>query len=400
MSNIFTSMENETRDEHGLTVASPANTEEIASTLRACSERSMTIEPIGSGSKLTWGSPVSAHLRLDTRPLSGLREHVWQDMTATVAAGTVWSAMQQQLAQHGQRVALDPLFADRATVGGVIATNDSGVLRRRFGSLRDLVLGMTIVLADGTIARSGGKVVKNVAGYDLPKLLTGSFGTLGIITEVTFRLHAIPAHTSSWTARSSSITALADLMHTLTATSSLSLEAMQLCNEDTGFALDVQLATAAEALAAQQQQLHQLTTNCTWTPASPGTWTAREQLFASPHTTILKITTLPSRLAAIVAGIALVNAQADIAAHCTAEPTGILTAALSAPAHKLAEILTDLRSRLRTHGGSAVVLQRGALPTTLDTWGDPPAAIDLMRAIKHEFDPQRLLNPGRFVGGI
>jgi glycolate oxidase FAD binding subunit len=100
--------------------------------------------------------------------------------------------MQQSLAKHGQFVALDPLSPDRATIGGIAATNDSGSLRLRYGSLRDLIIGMTIVLADGTIARSGGKVVKNVAGYDLHKLMIGAFGTLGIITEITFHLHSIP----------------------------------------------------------------------------------------------------------------------------------------------------------------------------------------------------------------
>ena len=123
-------------------------------------------------------------------------------MTATVEAGCSWSAMQAALARHGQFVALDPLWPDRATVGGIVATNDSGPLRLRYGSLRDLIIGMTIVLADGTIARTGGKVVKNVAGYDLHKLMTGAFGTLGIITEVTFRLHSVPRHTRSFTVTS------------------------------------------------------------------------------------------------------------------------------------------------------------------------------------------------------
>ena len=400
MTNIFTSMQLHASEEHGITVVSPATTAEVATVLRAASEHSLIAEPTGGSTKLSWGTPVAAQLRLDTRRIAGIHEHVWQDMTATVAAGTTWAAMQQALAQHHQRVALDPLFADRATVGGIIATNDSGVLRRRYGSLRDLVLGMTIVLADGTIARSGGKVVKNVAGYDLPKLLTGSFGTLGIITEVTFRLHAVPTHTSNWIARSASINTLADLMHTLTADTSLSLEAMQLCNEDSGFALDVQLATAAEALSAQEQQLQRLRTDCAWSAADSNIWSAREHLFANPQSTVLKITTLPSKLAALVGGIALLNTQPGVSAHCTAEPTGIVTAALTASAAQLTEILTDLRDRLRAHGGSAVILQRGALPNSIDPWGDPPAAIELMRAIKREFDPQRLLNPGRFVGGI
>jgi glycolate oxidase FAD binding subunit len=399
MRESFTTLEIDTREEQGITVLSPSTTDDVASILRECTARALVVEPTGGRTKLTWGAPVHPQLRLDTRRLTGIREHVWQDMTATVAAATTWSAMQQQLAQHKQRVALDPLFPKRATVGGIIATNDSGTLRRRYGSLRDLVIGMTIVLADGTIARSGGKVVKNVAGYDLPKLLTGSFGTLGVITEVTFRLHPIPAASLSLTARSTSITALADLMHRIAA-APLSLEAMQLRNEPDTFALDIQLASDSAALSSQEQQLHALAQDCTLTPSNADVWSAREQLFADPNTTVLKITALPTKLSVLVAGIALLNTRPDTRAHCIAEPTGVLTASLSAPPEVLAAHINDLRSRLRAQGGSVVILQRGAVPESTDPWGDPPAAIDLMRAIKHEFDPARLLNPGRFVGGI
>ncbi len=383
----------------GITVLSPANTDEVSAALRAANSESLAVEPTGGRTKLTWGSRVTPRLQLSTARLSGIREHVWQDMTTTVAAGTTWSAMQRELARHNQRVALDPVFPDRATVGGIIATNDSGVLRRRYGSLRDLVLGMTIVLPDGTIARSGGKVVKNVAGYDLPKLLTGSFGTLGIITEVTFRLHPLATNTLSLTARSVSITQLADLMHRVAA-APLSVEAMQLRNEATAFALDIQLASEPDALRNQEQQLRQLARDCSLAPSDANIWSVRERLFAEPDATVLKIATLSSKLAAIVGAAALLCAESTARAHCVAEPTGIATVAFSSSTPNLAALTNDLRSRLSAHGGSAILLRRGLLPHTIDSWGDPPPAIELMRAIKREFDPNRILNPGRFVGGI
>ncbi len=152
----------------------PANSEEVAAVLRLAQENHLAVVPYGGGTKQGWGYPVAPALVLEMHRLNMLREHTWQDMTCTVEAGCTWSAMQSGLAQHGQYVALDPLWPERATVGGIVATNDSGALRLRYGGLRDLVIGMTIVLADGTIAHTGGKVVKNVAGYDLHKLMIGA----------------------------------------------------------------------------------------------------------------------------------------------------------------------------------------------------------------------------------
>ena len=144
--------------------------------------------------------------------LNALQEHTWQDMTCSVEAGCTWASLQSALAQHGQFVALDPLWPEQATVGGIVATNDSGALRLKYGGLRDLVIGMTIVLADGTIAKTGGKVVKNVAGYDLHKLMIGAFGTLGVVTSVNFRLHSTPQCAQSFSVLAANAEPLGKLM--------------------------------------------------------------------------------------------------------------------------------------------------------------------------------------------
>jgi glycolate oxidase FAD binding subunit len=160
-------------------IVSPADVLQISNVLSFANANGIVVTPAGNGTKLNWGNPVNAGIRLDLKRMKSLREHPWQDMTCTVEAGCTWSAMQVELARHGQTVALDPLWPATATVGGVVATNDGGALRLKYGGLRDLIIGMTIVLADGTIAKTGGKVVKNVAGYDLHKLMTGGFWHAG-----------------------------------------------------------------------------------------------------------------------------------------------------------------------------------------------------------------------------
>jgi glycolate oxidase FAD binding subunit len=161
--------------------------------LKIATGAGLQVIPRGGATKMDWGNPPrSGELMLSTRRLNRVVEHAWGDMTATVEAGCTLQQLQQTLAEHGQRLALDPLWPEQATIGGILATNDSGPLRIRFGSLRDLIIGITLALPDGTLAKSGGKVVKNVAGYDLPKLATGSLGTLGIITQAIFRLHPVP----------------------------------------------------------------------------------------------------------------------------------------------------------------------------------------------------------------
>src|ERR1035437_2920969 len=179
-------------------VIEPGSPDEIARVLKTARCAGLQVIPRGGATKLEWGKPpLGGDLVISTRRLNRIVEHAWGDMTATVEAGCTLAQLQHTLAEHGQRLALDPPSPEKATIGGILATNDSGALRIRFGSLRDLIIGIILALADGTLAKSGGKVVKNVAGYDLPKLATGSLGTLGIITQAIFRLHPIPRESRS-----------------------------------------------------------------------------------------------------------------------------------------------------------------------------------------------------------
>ena len=177
-------------------VAAPASTSEAAAVLRAAAELGLTVLPRGSGSRMHLGAaPSTCDLIVDTRRLNQVIEHAAGDLVVTAQAGVRLDDLAEVLAAADQRLALDP--PSTGTIGGLIATGAAGPLRYRYGTPRDLLIGITIVRADGTVAKSGGKVVKNVAGYDLGKLFAGSHGTLGLITQATFRLHPKP-ETSTW----------------------------------------------------------------------------------------------------------------------------------------------------------------------------------------------------------
>src|SRR5215467_1787556 len=181
-------------------VAAPASSEEAGTLLRAAARLGLRVVPRGTGSRVHWGYPPSGCDRvLDTTKLDRVVEHAAGDLVATVEAGVRLDRLAEVLSAARQRLALDP--PGGGTVGGVLATAAAGPLRLRYGTPRDLLIGITVVRADGTIAKSGGKVVKNVAGYDIGKLFAGSRGTLGLITEATFRLHPVPAATTYVTAR-------------------------------------------------------------------------------------------------------------------------------------------------------------------------------------------------------
>ncbi len=373
----------------GATAVAPANSEEVAAILRFAQDNHFAVVTCGGGTKQGWGYPVAPTVILETRRLNVIREHTWQDMTCTVEAGCTWAALQSALAQHGQCVALDPLWPERATVGGIVATNDSGALRLRYGSLRDLVIGMTIVLADGTIAHTGGKVVKNVAGYDLHKLMTGAFGTLGVITSVNFRLHSIPQCTQSFTWAAPSAKPLGawlvKLLH-----EQLSTLSIQLRSAAEGFHLDLQLASLPEVLRTQADLLESLgrVEGFAIEAATAAVWDARQQLL--DRDLVCKASILPSEIASFAERVRSLGGES------VTQATGIMTASFPAAA---AEQLPQLRRELEAVGGSLMVLKQPA-ERKVDCWGTLPDSFPLMREVKRRFDPESVLNPGRFLGGI
>lgn len=372
---------------------------QIAEILRFADENSIAVTPCGSGSKQSWGNPVETGIRLDLRRMNKLREHAWQDMTCTVEAGCTWADMQAELARHGQMVALDPLWPERATVGGIVATNDGGSLRLKYGGLRDLIIGMTVVLADGTTAKTGGKVVKNVAGYDLHKLMTGSYGTLGVITEINFRLHPLETNVRIWTAYAKRVQQferpLRDLLD-----SQLTPSSVQLRLSDAECELDVKISAPAKCMGEHESKLRSIFGEMELKPADSSVWQQRELLHILPDAVALKISTVPSDLCALAAELKS-WAKAGRKIALAAQANGLVTVAFTSQPDDAIALIKQLRSRPGSNGSSVVVLQASTLPpAVLDRWGCESNALPLMKEIKRRFDPNRILNPGRFVGNI
>lgn len=386
-------------------VAAPGDAAQIAEILRWAQANHVAVIPTGGGTKLDWGNPVAAGIRLSLERLHRVREHAWQDMTCTVEAGCSWSAMQAELSRHGQMVALDPLWPDRATVGGIVATNDSGSLRLRYGGLRDLIIGMTIVLADGAIARTGGKVVKNVAGYDLHKLMTGSFGTLGVIAEVNFRLHSREDQPKSWTvcagrspgndpmAFSEPLRALMD--------SPMVLSSVQLRASEHECALDIRIAAVPECLADHEARVRNLFHEFEVRKADEAIWHARQQLFDRDGAVVLKLSVLPGEICPCVVEVQSCANAHGVSVTAAGQATGLITVAFQPASETARALIEDLRSVVSNRGGSAVVARiPDELRDHVDIWGPAPDALPLMREIKRQFDPQHILSPGRYVGNI
>src|SRR5437764_9265750 len=271
-------------------ILEPATEQQLAEALRLANEAGLAVIPRGGGTKLAWGNPPSrADLILSAARLNRIIEHAWADLTVTVEAGCTMQTLQQTLAPHGERLALDPLWPEKATVGGILSTNDSGALRLRFGSLRDLIIGVTIALPDGTLASSGGKVVKNVAGYDLPKLVTGALGTLGIITRAVFRLHPVPRY-----ARAYSISTVnaeeAQRLVLVIQDSQLAHAALQShFSSDASPTSDILFEGTEAGLDAQAAHLRALCRSAQMSEAPPNAWNARQELwsFSDPASTAI-----------------------------------------------------------------------------------------------------------------
>jgi glycolate oxidase FAD binding subunit len=394
--------------------ARPRTVEEASQVLAAAAADGLAVAFAGGGSKLGLGNPPErVDLLVSSGRLDQVLEHAAGDLVVRAQAGVRLADLQAALAPAGQWLALDPPEPG-ATVGGVVAANAAGPRRLRYGTVRDLIIGITVVLADGTVARAGGKVVKNVAGYDLAKLFCGSLGTLGLVAEVIFRLHPRPAAAAAVTLQVERPEQAGQAVQRLQR-SPLEPSAVELSWVDWQFpgrltvlfegiepGVEAQAAAAAGLLGGLGEAA----------VAGPGGTEAElSRLGALPFEKAavgVKAACPPAELAGALEDLRASMLGDAVSAHAA---TGVLWAA--SPIREddlrpsgedmgiLAAEIARVRERLIARGGSLVVVKAPPeLKRAVDVWGPAGDALGLMRRVKERFDPDHRLAPGRFVGGI
>lgn len=392
-------------------VVEPFTTDQAAAVMAWARARGVSVLPRGGGARMDWGNPpMHAGIVLSTRRLSAVVEHAAGDQTATVQAGVTLGSLQRTLRTSQQMLALDPPFAERSTLGGLIATDAAGALRLRYGGMRDLLIGVTVVRADGVIARGGGKVVKNVAGYDLPKLFTGALGTLGLVIEATVRLHPRPGIERTLAFGAAAAEDACRLM----------LEVLGAQVVPTGLAIRWRGGDMADllarfggtesAVAEQVATLNGLAHSCrctgsadegatdgaVWDRWSEAAWIDGEQV------AVARIGTLPSDMPALLQHVRQVSEGRQLRPDLVMYGHGLGTLRLEADrasATHLADALIELRQRLQRQYGTCAVL-RAPLDVKRrlgDVWGIAPELLPLMRRVKEQFDPAGILNPDRLL---
>lgn len=374
----------------------PETEQEVAEALAEARSAGQAVIPMGGGTMLQVGNlPQRYDLALSTAKLTGIVEYTPADLTVVVRAGTALAALDGELSEHGQFLPLGVPLPSKATLGGALAANASGPWRTAYGSARDMVIGMRMALPSGTVAKSGGRVVKNVAGYDLAKLFIGSFGTLGVITEVALKIYPRPSvvHTL--------ISEIPDLASALRTAGSIrdlgpGILDLQVASAGLGAQLGLDgpalLVTVGGGEAATGELVSQVE-DLAGARSLDGEAGARlkDALRDFPATATAKLSVLPARLGEL----------ADPGSrHTSLLYPAVGVAYLRAPDLTVAEGQA-LREQITARGGSLVLLDTpAAWKGEVDAWGTPGPELALMKKVKDVFDPERVMSPGRFIGGI
>jgi glycolate dehydrogenase FAD-binding subunit len=398
------------------TLVEPDTASELAAALRTAAARRHSVLIRGAGTKVDWGRPPGPiAVILSTRRLKRIVAHQHGDLTATVEAGAALADVNQALGRYGQWLPLDPPFSHHATIGGILATNDSGPLRHRHGTPRDLVIGVELATTDGALAKAGGRVVKNVAGYDLSKLVAGSFGSLAAIVTATFKLAPLPTATKTLLVETSSFDVLGALVQTVMA-SQLEPMAFELHVPDVVGAelgppsrfgqrrplrpvLLMRFASAAAAVDAQIAQARALLPSADCgaevldSDHERETWQRHaRQMWESPGA-IVRAGWLPAHVPAVLNELRRLAGSACIElAGRAAAATGLLRIDADVPTQ--AGVIERLRQSTSV-GNVVIVRGRPELKALVDVWGPQGDRERLFASLKQAMDPHGILNAGR-----
>jgi len=387
-------------------VVEPGSTEEISAVMKLASAEGLAVAPRGGGTKTAWGNPPrDLDLVLSTVRLDEIIEHVPGDQIVRVQSGVRLETLQKSLAEANQMLALDPPEKNAgATVGGTVAANSSGPRRYKYGTVRDLIIGITVVLADGTVAKAGGKVVKNVAGYDLSKLFTGSLGTLGVIADANFRLHPRPESARTVAVEVETPQAAREAAQAIVH-SQVEATAIELHWSESAKLLSVLLESIPAGIEAKEERASFLLKPI----GEVRTLTDEEADNLGPLSppgqedeVALKVAAPPAELSVVLDSVLGATGRRDVGLKVTGHAgTGVAYVGLSGGEDALVEVVEEVREIWVRRGGSVVVREA---PTSfkrrVDVWGTGGNYLGLTRRVKEKFDPGYTMNPGRFLGGI
>ncbi len=421
-------------------VALPADVEQVAAVMQCAAAHQMTIAPRGGGSHAWLGqTPSRLDLLLSVQRLQQQLAYEPADMTTTVQAGLRMVDLQHTLGQQGQFIALDPPLTPTTTVGGLIATNISGPRRLLYGTARDLLLGVRVVTLDGKCTKAGGRVVKNVTGYDLNKLYIGSLGTLAVLVELTLKLHPLPPGEVTIGIECAHVADMLPLLQTILQLP-LRLNSLEVLNgaacaallTDTGvpmaagsYMLLARMEGSRAVLQSQEQRLRDAVRRLAlrrtpavyaWSPAEQERlWRGVDALLRGERLSQAVTDTLQVKVSLRMSDLPAFCQTLEESALFTAGPWAVVAHAGSGIAyvHSVVPAVTALEvERLRScvqtldacvkRLGGRRVLERApvAVKQHYQVWGEPGDDFALMRAIKATYDPQGRLNPGRFIGGL
>lgn len=388
---------------HPHCIVYPHTQDQLAKVMATANENKWSVLPCGNMSKINWGNlSKNIDLVISTKRINKLIEHAVGDLTITVEAGIKFCEIQAILAQYRQTLAIDPAFPADATIGGIVSTADTGSLRQRYGGIRDQLLGITFIRADGKIAKAGGRVVKNVAGYDLMKLFTGAYGTLGIISQVTFRVYPLPETSATvlLTGKAEAISQAATILQgselTPTKADLLSNQLLSSLDLGKGNGLIVQFQSINESVKEQSNLISTIGEKLGLTSVfyqdehERHLWQQLPEKIHSYFSNSLitcKIGVLPTAALQVINQIkfGLIHLNSGLGLVQLENQNQILT----------------LRDLCEHNAGFLTVLSAPVeVKEKLDVWGYSGNALSIMWGIKKQFDSNLILSPGRFLSGI